>query len=120
MDHTNSVPTNQRAGTLIVLHGNRYIEVFASDRHPVKIVNVPDMRSIEGELQIEELLTLRLSPYWRQVYVDGILIDRDRIKNVSSADLSVREVDYAVHLTLDRILSDHAKHEASQWRTVLA
>ena len=119
MDHTTLGTPNQQARTLIVLHGNRYIEVFGSDRHPVKIVNVPDMRSIAGEILIEELLTLRLSPFWSKVYRDGYLIDRDAIRNMSVSDLVVRDHDNDLLKAMNSVIGSNEKHEAGQWRTVL-
>ena len=88
--------------TLIVLHGNRYIDVYSSEQHAVKIVNVPDMISKEGELLIEELLTLRLPQYWSKVYVDGFLVNRDAIRDVSVVDIVRRDNDLALIRTLNR------------------
>ena len=103
MDHTYSVPPNQQARTLIILHGNRYIEVFGDQRHPVKIVNVPDMRSIAGELLTEELFTLKLPPCWARVYSEGYLLERDVIRDVSVADLMARDNDLALIRCMNRI-----------------
>lgn len=90
--------------TLIVIHGNRYIEVYSNERHPVKIVNVPDMKSVEGELLIEELLQLRLVPYWAKVYTDGYLVDRDAIKDMTVLDIVKRDNDIALVKTMNRII----------------
>ncbi len=98
-------PNNSQARTLIVLHGNRYIEVFSSERHPVKIVNVPHMQSIEGDLLIEEMLQLRLTQYWAKVYTDGFLVDRDAIREVSVTDLFIRDNDIALVKTMNAIIA---------------
>ena len=103
MDDTTSAAPNQQARTLIILHGQRYIQVFGSDRHPVKIVNVPDMRSIKGELLIEELFTLKLPPCWARVYSEGYLLDRDIIREVSVADLMARDNNLALIRCMNRI-----------------
>ena len=39
--------------TLIVLHGNRYIEVFTTDCHSTKIIAVPFMASAAGEICVK-------------------------------------------------------------------
>lgn len=89
--------------TLIVLHGNRYIDVYSNEQHSVKIVNVPDMISREGELLIEELLTLRLPQYWSKVYRDGHLIDRDAIRDIKPTDLQKRDYEVSLLRSFNRI-----------------
>lgn len=88
--------------TLIVVHGNKYVDVFSNEEHAVKIVNVPDMISMEGELLIEELLTLRLPQHWAKVYSDGFLVNRDAIRDVSVVDIARRDNDLALIRTLNR------------------
>ena len=91
---------------LIVAHGNEYVEVFSDSRDAtVKIVNVPAMHSIQGELLIEELLTLRLPYTWSEVYRNGFLIDRDAIKDISANDLVKRDNDLALIRTMNKIIS---------------
>lgn len=102
-----TVQPASKAATLIIVHGNKYIDVYSSERHPVKIVNVPDMVSKEGELLIEELLTLRLPPYWSKVYSDGFLVDRDAIKDVSVSDLMVRDNNIALIRTMNSHIGNY-------------
>jgi hypothetical protein len=91
--------------TLIVVHGNRYVEVFSNERRQCKIVNVPEFTTAEGELLIEELLTLRLPHHWSKVYRDGYLVDRDAIKPLTVCDLEKRDNDIALVKTMNRILN---------------
>ena len=94
--------TPQATKTLIVIHGDKYLEVFSNERSQVKIVNVPNMTSIAGELAIEELLSLRLPPYWAKVYTDGHLVDRDAIRDVTAADIMARDNNVALVRTMNR------------------
>ena len=89
--------------TLIVLHGNRYVEVYSSERQSVKIVNVPFVQSAQGELLVEELLELRLPPVWSKVYRDGNLIDRDAIRDIKPTDIQKRDYDISVLKSFNRI-----------------
>jgi hypothetical protein len=100
-------PSNTK--TLIVIHGNRYLEVFSNERSQVKIVNIPHMSSIAGELAIEELLTLRLPPYWAKVYSDGFLVDRDAIRDVSALDIAIRDNNVALIRTMNRHVAGNVK-----------
>ena len=90
--------------TLIVLHGNRYIEVFGSDRHPVKIIAVPFAETPKDEILIEELILQRLPPSWQDTYAECNLSDRDAIKPVEVIDLAVKDFDIDV-------LNTFKKHE---------
>lgn len=94
--------------TLIVIHGNRYLEVFSSERSQVKIVNVPNMTSIAGELETERLVLEMLPPMWRNVYEDGRLVDRDAIRDVTPAEL----MGWNFELSLVRTLNRHTLTKA--------
>ena len=89
--------------TLIVLHGNRYIEVFTSDRHSTKIIAVPFMASAAGEILVEEHILQSLQPSWRNVYSECNLSDRDAIKDYTVIDLAIHKGNTALHKTLNRI-----------------
>ena len=85
--------------TLIVLHGNRYIEVFTTDCHSTKIIAVPFMASAAGEILVEEHILQSLQPSWRNVYSECNLSDRDAIKPTSVIDLMVKAYDIDVLTT---------------------
>lgn len=89
--------------TLIVLHGNRYIEVYSSERQSTKIVNVPFVQSAKAELLIEELLELRLPHVWSKVYRDGNLIDRDAIRDIKPTDIQKRDYEVSLLRSFNRI-----------------
>ena len=89
--------------TLIVLHGNRYIEVFTTDCHSTKIIAVPFMESAAGEILIEEHILQSLQPSWRNVYSECNLSDRDAIKNYTVIDLATDRNNAALHKTLNLI-----------------
>ena len=89
--------------TLIVIHGNRYIEAFTSDRHSVKIVSVPFMESVDGEILIEEHILQSLPPNWQETYREFNLSDRDIIKEFTVLDLALHRFDKDVFSTLTRI-----------------
>ena len=89
--------------TLIVLHGNRYVEVYSNERQAVKIVNVPFVYSTQGELLIEELLELRLPSVWSKVYRDGHLIDRDAIRDIKPTDIQKRDYEVSLLRSFNRI-----------------
>jgi hypothetical protein len=95
--------------TLIIIHGDKYLEVYSSERSQVKIVNVPNMTSIAGELLTEELLSLRLPPYWAKVYSDGFLVDRDAIRDVSAVDILLRDNNVALIRTMNRHVAGNVK-----------
>ena len=98
-----STPKSSPTQTLIVLHGNRFIEVYSSERQSVKIVNVPFVHSAQGELLIEELLELRLPPVWSKVYRDGNLIDRDAIRDIKPTDIQKRDYEVSLLRSFNRI-----------------
>lgn len=98
-----STSKSSQTKTLIVLHGNRYIEVYSSEQQSVKIVNVPDTISREGELLIEELLTLRLPQHWAKVYTDGLLVDRDAIRDIKPTDIQKRDYEVSLLRCFNRI-----------------
>jgi len=89
--------------TLIVLHSNRYIEVFTSDRHSVKTIAVPFVESSAGEILVEEHILQSLQPSWRNVYSECNLSDRDAIKEFTVLDLALHRFDKDVFSTLTRI-----------------
>ena len=89
--------------TLIVLHGNRYFDVYSNERQAVKIVNVPFVHSAKGELLIEELLELRLPSVWSKVYRDGHLIDRDAIRDIKPTDIQKRDYEVSFLRSFNRI-----------------
>ena len=89
--------------TLIVIHGSRYIEVFTSDRHSVKIIAVPFMESAQGEILIEEHILQSLPPNWQETYCEFNLSDRDSIRDITVLDLALHRFDMAVFSTLSRI-----------------
>jgi hypothetical protein len=97
--------------TLIVVHGNRYMEVFSNDRQAVKIVHVPFATTREGELLIEELLELRLPTFWSKIYRDGHLVDRDAIRDMKATDILKRDYDFAILRAFDRIAASNEKSE---------
>lgn len=98
-----STPKASQTKTLIVVHGNKYIDVYSNEEHAVKIVNVPDMISTEGALLIEELLTLRLPQYWSKVYSDGFLVNRDAIRDIKPTDIQKRDYEVSILRSFDRI-----------------
>ena len=98
---------NSPPQTLIVLHGNRYIEVFASDRHPVKIIAVPFVTTPKDEILIEELILLNLPLNWLDVYSECNLSDRDAIKPIEVIDMALKNFDTDV-------LTTFKKHEVSK------
>ena len=89
--------------TLIVVHGNRYIEVFTSDRHNVKILTVPYIASAAGEILIEEHILQSLPPNWKGTYAECNLSYRDAIKEFTVLDLALHRFDMDVFSTLARI-----------------
>ena len=93
--------------TLIVLYGNRYIEVFTSDRHSAKIIAVPFMESAAGEILIEKHILQSLPPNWQDTYAECNLSDRDAIKPTTVIDLMVKAYDIDV-------LTTFIKHEAKK------
>lgn len=95
--------------TLIVLHGNRYIEAFTSDRHRVKIIAVPFMESAAGEILIEEHILQSLPPNWQETYREFNLSDRDVIKEFTVLDLAMHQNDKALHQTLNRLVGGNTE-----------
>lgn len=95
---------NIPAKTLIVLHGNRYVEVFASDQHACKILQVPFMESAAGEILTEQLILERLPHSWKETYAECNLADRDSIRDISVVDLMQQHFDLSVVQTLNRHL----------------
>ena len=93
--------------TLVVVHGNRYLEVFSNERHSVKIVNVPNMTSIAGELETERLVNEMLPPMWRNVY-EGLLVDRDAIRDITPAELMGWNFELSMVQTLKRHIESGA------------
>ncbi len=88
--------------TLIVLHGNKYLEVFTSDRHAVKILAVPYADSAADESLTEEHILQSLPANWQETYCEYNLSDRDAIRDISVVDLAIHRADIALHHVLDR------------------
>ena len=95
--------------TLIVLRGNRYIEVFTSDRHSAKIIAVPFMESAAGEILIEKHILQSLPPNWQDTYAECNLSDRDAIKEFTVLHLALHRFDKALHQTLNRLVGGNTE-----------
>lgn len=103
--------SSEKPRVLIVHHGNSYCQVFSDDPAiEVRIVNVPMFRSARAELDIEELIGLRLPHVWGQVIREGELLKQDAIKDLRMDDLVKRDEE----ITLCRILSDIATSTNSE------
>ena len=89
--------------TLIVIHGSRYIEVFTSDRHQVRILQVPFAATAAGEILVEEHILQSLPPNWKDTYAEFNLSDRDAIRDFTVLDLALHRFDKDVFSTLTRI-----------------
>lgn len=95
--------------TLIVIHGSRYIEVFTSDSHQVRILQVPFMESAAGEILIEEHILQSLPPNWQETYCEFNLSDRDSIRDISVVDVAIKQTDIALHQVLNRHIGSGAE-----------
>ena len=98
-----STPKASQTKTLIVVHGNKYIDVYSNKEHAIKTVNVPDMISREGKLLFEELLTLRLPQHWSKIYSNGFLVIRDAIRDIKPADIQKRDYEVSILRSFNRI-----------------
>jgi len=87
----------QPASTLILVHGNRYVQAFGDDEGSrVRILNVPFFYGARCELMNEELIALQLEPHWSRVYREGHLLNQDAIRDLRMEDVARRidELDF--------------------------
>jgi hypothetical protein len=87
----------QPASTLILVHGNRYVQAFGDDEGSrVRILNVPFFHGARCELMNEELIALQLEPHWSRVYREGCLLNQDAIRDLRMEDVArrIEELDF--------------------------
>ena len=63
--------SNRKSPILIVAHADRYLEAFSRDRTPIRIVQMPDVKGVEGELVAEKYLEQSLPKQFRDIYFPG-------------------------------------------------
>lgn len=113
-DPQNSIQRPRPVAVLVAIHADGFTEVFGERDIDVRIVNVPAVDSVRGEILAEEFIELNLPPRHRAIYAPGNVRAAKCGRKVTPQEIAeVRE-----NLRLIRLLepSNYAgAKEAMQW-----
>jgi hypothetical protein len=99
---------------LVAIHSDGYIEVFGERDIDVRIVNVPAVGSVRGEILAEEFIELNLPPRHRAVYAPGMIRAAKCGRKVTPQEIA----DVRTSLQLLRVMEPSnfaGAREAMQW-----
>lgn len=117
-DFTKSPPKNEpappRINVLCLLNADGYVQIFAPKNVDARIVIMPDVHSIDGEIVAQDYITCTLPKPYQAIYWPSNLRAAETLRSIKPSDLALRATELRLLSTLDRIQHRHGG-EVRQW-----
>lgn len=98
---------------LVAIHSDGYIEVFGDRDIDVRIVNVPAVDSVRGEILAEEFIETNLPPRHRAIYAPGKVRAAKLGRKVAPQEIAETKNNIALLRVIDTLSSISAGEATS-------